>query len=235
MRDGGPRAAHVVGVHVRHRLQIGTPPAEHGRQPQVLQQVRQRIVLVHRDDEHAVHPRRPQILCEPLPLLRRADQRQQQLHVGLGEFRSDPPHDVREVRLGEELGLRLRDDQGDRVGPVPREGPCRPVRYVAELGHGLFDRGLGLVADPQRAVDHPGHRPPADPARAATSSSVGCRLRRPFTAIRPPHRRPRPGRPDGFRGEPGRAGSGRLRPLVRTGARPDPAPFLGALPCYPSR
>ena len=155
MVDGAAGALEVVGVDRGERLGGGSAAAHHGRHAELFQQVRQRVVGVHGDQQHAVDAVRGQILGQPLPLAVVADEGEQQLHLGVGEGRADPADDVREVRLGEEPGLGLGHDEGDGVRAVSGECAGRAVGYVSQLGDGGFDRLTGVLADPRRAVDDP--------------------------------------------------------------------------------
>jgi hypothetical protein len=187
--DGHPRPAGVVRVDVAERFLVASPPGQHGGNLQALQQGRQRIVLVHGDEQDAVDPARRQIGRKSIPLAPVADQDEQQLHIGLGEFRRDAADDVGEVGLGEEPGLGLGDDQRDGVGPRRDEGAGGPVGDVAEFGDGRLDGLAGPVADPGRAVDH------ARDGAAADTGERGHLLQ--GRACRAPRIRPGVARPGG--------------------------------------
>lgn len=161
--NGGAGALEVVGVDRGERLVLAAAAADDHRNVELLQQLGQRIVRVDRDQQDAVDPVGGQVLGQSAALAVAADQGEQQLHLGVGERRAHPAHYVGEVRLREEARLGLGDDQGDRVGTVGGQGAGRAVGDVAQFGDGRLHGGAGLVTDPRRAVDHPGHRAPAHP------------------------------------------------------------------------
>ncbi len=151
--DGLPGAVHVVGVDVGDGLVGGAAAAEHRGHVDLFEQVGQRVVGVHGDQEHPVDAVCGEVVGEAFPLFGRTDEGEQQLHVGIGEFGADAADHVGEVGLGEEPCLGFGDDERDGVGAARREGAGRAVRYVSELGDGLLDEGAGAFADPWRAVD----------------------------------------------------------------------------------
>ena len=157
----------------RQRLVGRAAAADHRRDPQLGQQVGQRVVRVDRDQQDPVHPVRRQVLGQPAPLPVAAREDQQELHLGVGEFRADPAQHVGEVRLGEEAGLGLGDDQGDRVRAVGGEGagrrlgtyPSSATAASTAARVASLTRGEPLIT--RETVPRP------TPARAATSSRVG--------------------------------------------------------------
>lgn len=194
--DGLPGAAVVVGVHRGERLVRGAGAADHGGDLQLGQHVGQRVVGVHRDQQHAVHAVRRQVLGEPLPLPVAAREDQQQLHLGVGQRGADTAEHVGEVGLGEEPGLRLGHHERYRVGAVGREGAGRGVGDVTQLGDGRLDGGAGRLAHPRGAVDHARHGAAADPgarchlleggaATAPAPHSVACHPPPPSSVCHP--------------------------------------------------
>ena len=161
--DREPGAEHVVGVDVGARLvSVARPPSTTGR-PRARIRSGSGVVVVQGQQQYAVDVLPGEVVVEPSVALRGVREQQHQLQPGVAEGGPDAAHDTGEERLAEDPLLRLRDDQGDRVGPLGDQGAGRAVRHVAELCDRALDGLAGLLGDLAAAVDDAGRRAAADP------------------------------------------------------------------------
>src|SRR5450756_836121 len=151
-----PPAGGVVQVDVRHVLGHGPrPPDEHAGQVGVHQDLVEGVVTVVGDDNGAVDVPVEQVVRRALRSFTAPGDQQDQLDVRRLERRADALQRAGEVGVCEHALVRLGYHKSDGVGAPGDQAASRAVRWVAEQGDRLVDRGLGGRAHLQAAVDGP--------------------------------------------------------------------------------
>ena len=201
----------------------GRPADQDGGDAGPLQGAGERVVAVQGGEQHAVDVAAGHVPLQPPPVGQVLGDQQHELDPGPGQGGADPADHAGEERLGEEAGVRLGHDQGDRVGPPGDQAPGGPVGHVAELGHGPLDLGSHGRADLGRPVDDPRDGRPGDPGQGRhllegrwDSSPRGPGLEAPGP---PAHPVPSPLGPGGRPSRPPRAIASRYQRALSLGSR----------------
>ena len=195
---GQPGAGLLVDVHIAQRHGSSGPGREHGRDAQLHQLGRQRVVGVAGDEQDTVHMPLTQVAQHPR-MVARVGRHHHEVDALGAQHLQRAGGDPAEERVGEEAvqeGVvevpvgRLRDDQGDRVGPPGHQRPGGVVGHVAGRRDGFLDdlpqrriNGRNGVDDPRdRGPGHPGERghlldgrrPRTEAGVVAMTKTVSC-------------------------------------------------------------
>jgi hypothetical protein len=185
--DGQPGTERVVHVDERHVHVVGAAATQDDGQPARADPLRQPVVVVERDQEHAVDVLAGEVVVEVSTTLRLREH-QHQLQVALGQGRADAPDHPGEEGLAEDPLLGLRDHQRDRVGALGDQSACGRVGDVAQLGDRLLHGLACPVGDLRPAVDHPGGGAAADAGQGCDLLQRGAGARRPAHGLSMPSR-----------------------------------------------
>jgi len=164
--DREPGAEHVVGIDVRALLVLGGPAAQDDGQPSGPDPLGQVVVVVQREQQHAVDVLPGEVVVEPPVALRGVREQQDQLEPGVAQCGADAADHSGEERLAEDPLLGLRDHHRDRVRALGDQRAGGLVGHVAELRDGALDRLPRPLGDLGAAVDDAGGR---------TAAHTGCR------------------------------------------------------------
>lgn len=164
---GVPGPAAVVAVDVDRGPGVGGaavapagPAAEDGGDARALDQAGQRVVEVQREDQRAVDVSPGEVAGHACVVVAALGEQQHQLVVVRGELLADAAQLEREEGVGEDPGLRLGDDHGDRVVAARDQAAGGLVGDVPQFLHGPpYPLHQGF-AHPVAAVDDPRHGRP---------------------------------------------------------------------------
>ena len=161
---GDPRSVDIVGVDVVEAAAAaeGTT-AQHGRDAELLQRLRQPVLAVQRHQQDPVDVPPGGVGEEPLLVLPARGHREHKLESRPGHRDLRASEHAEEERVAEHALLGLVDEERDRVAATGDQRPRRLVRRVGDLAGGRVHGFASRVADVAGAAQHPACGRPGHP------------------------------------------------------------------------